>query len=299
MKSRPFTQIDVFTDQAYLGNPVAVVLDSEGLSDEAMQQFARWTQLSETTFVLPVSAAARAQGADYRVRIFTPGGELPFAGHPTLGTAHAWREAGGQAQHPDRIVQECGVGLVTLRRDVLPHAWALAAPPLRRTAPTNDELNRVCHALGLERAHVLRAQHLHNGPHWLGLLLDSPETVLALDPDHAALKQSGIKVGVAACYTTAPGLIGRANREARAFAHNRPVRAFAAAIGIPEDPVTGSLNAALAQWLMAEGVLPQQYTAAQGAVLGRNGRVRLTQDASGQVWVGGHAVTCITGQVML
>ena len=182
MKSRAFTQIDVFTDQAYLGNPVAVVLDSEGLSDEAMQQFARWTQLSETTFVLPVSPAAKAQGADYRVRIFTPGGELPFAGHPTLGTAHAWREAGGQAQHPDRIVQECGVGLVTLRRSDWPGAWAFAAPALKRSEPTPDELNRVCQALGLERSHVLRAQHLHNGPQWLGLLLDSPETVLALDP---------------------------------------------------------------------------------------------------------------------
>jgi len=316
MKSRAFTQIDVFTDQAYLGNPVAVVLDSEGLSDEAMQQFARWTQLSETTFVLPVSEAAKAQGADYRVRIFTPGGELPFAGHPTLGTAHAWREAGGQAQNPDRIVQECGVGLVTLRRDTLPQAWAFAAPPLQRAEPTSDELNRVCQALGLERFQVLRAQHLHNGPHWLGLLLDSPETVLALDPDHTALKQTGLKVGVAARYTDAPVLIGRANREARAFAHHREpsspapeptvaqendleVRAFAAAIGIPEDPVTGSLNASLAQWLMAEGVLPQQYTAAQGAALGRNGRVRLSQDSSGQVWVGGHAVTCISGQVVL
>ena len=310
MKSRPFSQIDVFTDQAYLGNPVAVVLDSEGLSGEAMQQFARWTQLSETTFVLPVSAAARAAGADYRVRIFTPGGELPFAGHPTLGTAHAWREAGGQAQNPDRIVQECGVGLVTLRRDALPQAWAFAAPALQRREPSPDELTRVCQALGLDRAQVLRAQHLNNGPHWLGLLLDSPETVLALDPDHAALKQTGLKVGVAARHTATPGLIGRANREARAFAHHRPpseppqqadleVRAFAAAIGIPEDPVTGSLNASLAQWLMADGLMPPQYTAAQGTVLGRCGCVRLTQDASGQVWVGGHTVTCITGQVRL
>jgi PhzF family phenazine biosynthesis protein len=310
MKSRPFTQIDVFTDQAYLGNPVAVVLDSEDLSDEAMQQFARWTQLSETTFVLPVSAEARSQGADYRVRIFTPGGELPFAGHPTLGTAHAWRQAGGQAQHPDRIVQECGVGLVNLRRSEWPGAWAFAAPALQRTEPTSSELNRVCQALGLEHSHLLRAQHLHNGPKWLGLLLDSPETVLALDPDHAALKRTGIKVGVAARLAAAPGLIGRANREARAFAQNRPVRvtvpdadlevrAFAAAIGIPEDPVTGSLNASLAQWLMADGILPSQYTATQGTALGRNGRIRLTQDANGQVWVGGHSVTCITGQVTL
>jgi len=235
---------------------------------------------------------------------------LPFAGHPTLGTAHAWREAGGQAQHPDRIVQECGVGLVTLRHDTLPQAWAFAAPALRRSEPTPDELHRVCKALGLDRALVLRAQHLHNGPHWLGLLLDSPETVLALDPDHAALKQTGLKVGVAARHTATPGLIGRANREARAFAHHRPpseppqqadleVRAFAAAIGIPEDPVTGSLNASLAQWLMADGLMPPQYTAAQGTVLGRCGCVRLTQDASAQVWVGGHTVTCVTGQVRL
>ena len=309
MKHRPFTQIDVFTDQPYLGNPVAVVLEGEGLSDETMQQFARWTQLSETTFVLPVSAAARAQGADYRVRIFTPGGELPFAGHPTLGTAHAWREAGGQPQNPERIVQECGVGLVTLQRGAQPDTWAFAAPPLQRTTPTPEELHSVCQALGLERSQVLRAQHLHNGPHWLGLLLDSPETVWALDPDHAALKKTGLKVGVAAQYASAPGLIGRANREARAFAQHKPtaaveqadleVRAFAAAIGIAEDPVTGSLNASLAQWLMADGVMPTHYTASQGAALGRNGRVHLTQDATGQVWVGGHAVTCITGQVNL
>lgn len=310
MKSRTFTQIDVFTDHAYLGNPVAVVLDSEGLSDAAMQQFARWTQLSETTFVLPVSAAAKAQGADYRVRIFTPGGELPFAGHPTLGTAHAWREAGGQPQQPDRIVQECGVGLVTLRRSDWPGAWAFAAPPLNRSEPTPEELSRVCQALGLERSHVLRAQHLHNGPHWLGLLLNSVEAVWALEPDHSALKQTGFKVGVAARHGSTPGLIGRANREARAFAQNRPatdvvpdadleVRAFAAAIGIAEDPVTGSLNASLAQWLMAEGVLPARYTASQGAALGREGRIFVQQDAHGQVWVGGHSVSCITGQVLL
>jgi predicted PhzF superfamily epimerase YddE/YHI9 len=197
---------------------------------------------------------------------------------------------------------------------------------LQRREPSPDALERGCQALGLDRAQVLRAQHLDNGPHWLGLLLDSPETVLALDPDHAALKQTGLEVGVAARYKAAPGLIVRANREARAFAHHREpalptqgaaqeaaqhdslepnmkadleVRAFAAAVGIPEDPVTGSLNASLAQWLMADGVLPPQYTAAQGTVLGRCGRVRLTQDASGQVWVGGHTVTCISGQVRL
>jgi predicted PhzF superfamily epimerase YddE/YHI9 len=187
-----------------------------------------------------------------------------------------------------------------------------------RSLPEAALVTRVAKALGVTMAQVRAAQWLDNGPRWLGLLLDSPETVLALDPDHAALKRTGLKVGVAARYTAAPGLIGRANREARAFAHHREpalptqgaaqhddfkadleVRAFAATIGIAEDPVTGSLNASLAQWLMSDGVLPPQYTAAQGTVLGRCGRVRLTQDASGQVWVGGHTVTCISGQVRL
>lgn len=310
MTMRAFTQIDVFTSTAYLGNPVAVVLDGQGLSDEDMQRFARWTQLSETTFVTPPSETARAAGADYRVRIFTAGGELPFAGHPTLGTAHAWREAGGQAQDAAGIVQECGVGLVRLKP--MANAWAFAAPPLERTDPSKEELKAVAAALGLVQSEILGAQHLNNGPQWLGLWLDQPDTVLRLQPDHSALKHLGIKVGVAARYTRedqAP-LIGRSNREARAFAGSsgpRPksesidleVRAFAAPIDIHEDPVTGSLNASLAQWLITEGCMPQCYVASQGAALGRAGRVLISQDASGQVWVGGHTVTCITGAVVL
>ena len=316
MKQRPFTQVDVFTAQPYLGNPVAVVLDGAGLDVETMQQFARWTQLSETTFVMPPTEAAQAQGADYRVRIFTPGGELPFAGHPTLGTAHAWREAGGKAQHPDRVVQECGVGLVQIQRADPLGAWTFAAPTLQRHDVLADALQAVCGALGLDSARVLRAQHLDNGPQWLGLLLDTPTTVMSLSPDHAALKKTGIKVGVAALHEAQPkpALIGRANREAMAFAktshHSNPpeeidleaaleVRAFAAAIGIPEDPVTGSLNASLAQWLIAEGLLPARYTASQGAALGREGRIYIAQDPRGQVWVGGQSVTCIKGHVYL
>lgn len=307
MKTRAFQQVDVFTDTAFLGNPLAVVLDGEGLSDAQMQAFARWTQLSETTFVLQPTPEGAAGGADYRVRIFTPGAELPFAGHPTLGTAHAWLSAGGQPRQSGQLVQECGVGLVSLKS--VDGRWAFAAPPLQRQTPAPALLAEVLAALGLHADEVLAAQDLNNGPHWLGLLIDSVDTLLALEPDHAALKRLNTKVGVAAKRETNPsGLIRRANREARAFAPstriaNDPtdleVRAFAAPVGIAEDPVTGSLNASLAQWLMAEGHMPAQYSARQGTALGRAGQVFLSQDDSGQVWVGGHVVGCIQGLVTL
>ena len=310
---RSYQQVDVFTALPYRGNPLAVVLDGSGLDDDAMAAFARWTNLSETTFVLPASPEAQAQGADYRLRIFTPGGELPFAGHPTLGSCHAWLANGGQPQQPGQVVQKCGVGLVTLRRDGA--RLAFAAPPLRRGEPEPALLQAVLAALGLHPNQVLAAQLLDNGPQWLSLLLDSPATVMAVQPDHAALKTLGQKVGLASVEYSdiAPLLIARSNREARAFgtradtaaepetgvATGLQVRAFAAAIGVPEDPVTGSLNASLAQWLIAEGVLPERYTARQGAALGRDGWVYITQDAAGQVWVGGDSVTCIAGTVLL
>lgn len=307
MKTRAFQQVDVFTDTAFLGNPLAVVLDGEGLSDAQMQAFARWTQLSETTFVLPPTPEGAAGGADYRVRIFTPGAELPFAGHPTLGTAYAWLSAGGQPRQSGQLVQECGVGLVSLK-SVDGH-WAFAAPPLQRQTPAPALLAEVLAALGLHADEVLAAQDLNNGPHWLGLLIDSVDSLLALEPDHAALKRLNTKVGVAAKReTNSSGLIRRANREARAFAPstriaNDPtdleVRAFAAPVGIAEDPVTGSLNASLAQWLMAEGHMPTRYSARQGTALGRAGQVFLSQDDSSQVWVGGHVVGCIQGLVTL
>ena len=307
MRTRAFQQVDVFTDTAFLGNPLAVVLDGTDLSDAQMQAFARWTQLSETTFVLPPTPGGAAGGADYRVRIFTPGAELPFAGHPTLGTAHAWLSAGGQPRQSGQLVQECGVGLVSLKS--VDGRWAFAAPPLQRQTPAPALLAEVLAALGLHADEVLAAQDLNNGPHWLGLLIDSVDSLLALAPDHAALKRLNTKVGVAAKRETNPsGLIRRANREARAFAPstriaNDPtdleVRAFAAPVGIAEDPVTGSLNASLAQWLMAEGHMPAQYSARQGTALGRAGQVFLSQDDSGQVWVGGHVVGCIQGLVTL
>uniref|UniRef100_UPI00286BEB81 PhzF family phenazine biosynthesis protein n=1 Tax=Polaromonas sp. TaxID=1869339 RepID=UPI00286BEB81 len=213
MKPRLFKQVDVFSATPYFGNPVAVVLDGAGLSDEAMQRFARWTNLSETTFVLPPVDAS----ADYQLRIFTPGGELPFAGHPTLGSCHAWLQAGGQPRGPDFIVQQCQVGLVKIRREGT--RLAFAAPPLKRSAPSPVMLAQVAAALALKPSQILAAQLLDNGPAWLGLLLDSPETVLQLDPNHAALEKLDAKVGVAAIYPPreTPALIARANREARAF----------------------------------------------------------------------------------
>ena len=312
MQQRPFKQVDVFTATPYYGNPLAVVLDGSGLSDTQMQHFAHWTNLSETTFVLPPTPEGAAQGADYRVRIFTPGAELPFAGHPTLGSCHAWLEAGGQPRTQGYILQECGVGLVQIRHDG--GQLAFAAPALTRSAPSPSQLAQLTHALGLLEQHVIAAQVLDNGPVWLGLLLDSVQTVLALEPDHLALKNLGVKVGVVAVEATAraPALIARSNREARAFGGagdaSSPsgdaeptieVRAFAAPVGVTEDPVTGSLNASLAQWLMAEDYAPTTYTASQGTCLDRAGRVHLARDASGQVWVGGDVVTCISGTVSL
>ena len=312
MQQRPFKQVDVFTATPYYGNPLAVVLDGSGLSDTQMQHFAQWTNLSETTFVLPPTPEGAAQGADYRVRIFTPGSELPFAGHPTLGSCHAWLEAGGQPRTQGYILQECGVGLVQIRHDG--GQLAFAAPALTRSAPSPSQLAQITHALGLLEQHVIAAQVLDNGPVWLGLLLDSVQTVLALEPDHLALKNLGVKVGVVAVEATAPApaLIARSNREARAFGAagdaaspvgdaepTIEVRAFAAPVGVTEDPVTGSLNASLAQWLMAEGYAPTTYTASQGTCLDRAGRVHLARDASGQVWVGGDVVTCISGTVSL
>ena len=300
MRARPFAQIDVFTAAPGYGNPVAVVLDGARLDDAAMQRFARWTNLSETTFVLPPTDPA----ADYALRIFTPGGELPFAGHPTLGSCFAWLAAGGQPKWADRIVQQCAKGLIPIRRDG--ERLAFAAPPSVRSDPAPALLADIAQALGVEPAQILRAQRLDNGPVWLTLQLDSADTVLALEPDHARLAALGQKVGVIGVYPapTAIELVSRSSREARAFGAPPPaplieVRAFAAPIGVPEDPVTGSLNASLAQWLIEAGELPLRYVAAQGTALGRAGRVHVERDAAGQVWIGGDCVGVIQGQVTL
>ena len=273
-----FTQVDVFTRTALRGNPLAVVHDADGLSDEGMQAFARWTNLSETTFLLRPTS----DEADYRVRIFTPGGELPFAGHPTLGSCHAWMERGGVPRIPGQIVQQCGVGLVRIRRDGA--LAAFAAPASRRDSVDAATLAPVLAALGLQAAQVRAAMWLDNGPRWLALLLDDAGTVLAIEPDHAALK-SLAKVGVIGPHP--------AGSECQF-----EVRAFAAPIGIAEDPVTGSLNASLAQWLIAERRAPTRYIAAQGTRLDRSGRVHIEHDGE-TLWVGGESVSVIRGEVDL
>ena len=279
-RSRPYRVIDVFTPEPYRGNPVAVVLDAEGLGDEAMQRFARWTNLSETTFVL---APTDTDAADYRLRIFTPGGELPFAGHPTLGTCHAWLAAGGAPRDAATVVQQCAVGLVRVRREGA-RRLAFEAPPLRESEPDPALVSKVLAALGLDAAALRAARWLDNGPQWLGLLLDGAARVLALEPDHGAL-------------ATLPkiGVIGPQRSGADcAF----EVRAFAAPIGVPEDPVTGSLNASLAQWLIGAGLAPPRYVAAQRTRLGRAGRVHVARQGA-TVWVGGDSVACVEGSVTL
>lgn len=296
-RMRSFAQVDVFTAEPYLGNPVAVVLDADGIDDDAMARFARWTNLSETTFVLPPTDPA----ADYRVRIFTPGNELPFAGHPTIGTCHAWLEAGGQPRDGTAIVQECGIGLVTLRRDR--GRLAFAAPPLLRSGPVDEaDLLPACRVLGIERDEVVDAQWADNGPGWLAVRLESADAVLALEPDFGAA--DSYDIGVVGPYPL--GVVGLRSADAveadAALAADEPaieVRAFFRAGGVAaEDPVTGSLNAAIAQWLLADGTLTAPYVAAQGSALGRDGRVHVSI-ADGEVWIGGDATTCITGTVTI
>lgn len=283
MRQRPFAQVDVFTAEPYRGNPVAVVLDGEGLADDEMAAFARWTNLSETTFVQPATDPA----ADYRLRIFTPGGELPFAGHPTIGSAHAWLEAGGVPRDAAGPVQECGVGLVRLRADD-GGRLAFAAPPLRRSGPVDAATRaQAVAALGIDDDAVLDAAWVDNGPEWIGLLLRDADTVLALRPDLAVMDT--LKVGAVGLYDDA--------RRAEVGA-DAEVRAFVPGIGITEDPVTGSLNAGLALWLIPAGILPEQYVVSQGTALRRAGRVHVER-ADGATWVGGDAVTCVAGTVSL
>jgi len=276
-RPRGFSQVDVFTATALRGNPLAVVHDGSGLDGERMAAFARWTNLSETTFLLPPTTPE----ADYRVRIFTPGGELPFAGHPTLGSCHVWLQAGGRPRRDGVVVQECGIGLVSLRRA---ERLAFAAPPTTVERADAELLHRVYAALGLDPARVRDAAWLSNGFPQLTLLLDSAATVLALKPDHAALKPYG-KVGVVGPHPAG----GESDFE---------VRFFAAAIGVNEDPVTGSLNANIAQWLMDTGRAPASYVAAQGTAMGRAGRIHVRRDAEG-TWIGGDVAGCMAGTVLL
>jgi PhzF family phenazine biosynthesis protein len=274
---RAFSQVDVFSPVPYRGNPVAVVLDGGGLGTDAMLQFANWMNLSETTFVLPPSEP----GADYQVRIFTPSTELPFAGHPTLGTCHAWLQAGGTPHQADVIVQQCPAGLVALRRTA--DGLAFAAPPLLRSGPVDEPLvARAAAALRIDRAEILAAEWAVNGPEWLAVLLPSAAAVLALRPGTV-----DVDLGVVGCYPPgSPQAI-----EVRAFMPKDGSTA--------EDPVTGSLNAALASWLLRTGRVTEPYVASQGTALGRLGRVHVSRDPSGQIWIGGATVSFVDGSVEL
>ncbi len=274
---RRFSQVDVFTDTPTLGNPVAVVLDAAGLTTDQMQRFTNWTNLSEATFVGPPSS----DQADYSVRIFCPGRELPFAGHPTLGTCHAWLASGGSPRG-DEVVQECGVGLVRLRRGDN-GTLAFAAPPLRRSGPLEDsEVEVLVTGLGLKKSDVIDHQWCDNGPGWEALLLTSQQVLHGTRLDPAVLGNRDI--GLVAPST------GDTDFEVRAF--------FPGNNGITEDPVTGSLNAAIAQWLIGSDQAPSRYTALQGTALNRHGIVQIDA-VNGEIWVGGHSVSVIEGTVAL
>jgi len=282
----PFQQVDVFTTSPYTGNPVAVVLDADGLSTAEMERFTAWTNLSECTFVLPPTQAS----ADYRVRIFagaTPPSdpqafatELPFAGHPTLGTCHAWLGAGGQPHDDHQIVQECGAGLVRIRRT--PGGLAFAAPPLLRSGPVEESLlAHIADVLGIQPSEIIDAAWADNGPGWVAVMLSSAEAVLAVQPGFVDLDL---------------GVVGphRSGAET-AF----ELRAFFPRNGSTvEDPVTGSLNASVAQWLIASGRASVPYVASQGTALGRAGRIHIDQDDEA-IWVGGGTITCLTGTAEL
>jgi PhzF family phenazine biosynthesis protein len=278
-RSRDFMQVDVFSSTPYRGNPVAVVLDGTGLEEEAMQRVARWTNLSETTFLLPPTTSE----ADYAVRIFSPGGELAFAGHPTLGSAHAWLEAGGVPHRTGRVVQESEAGLVEVRRGE--GILSFAAPPTRRGGDLDEEyLGQIVAAFGIGRDQVLAHQWVDNGPGWAVVQLATAQEVLGLEPDLSRIPAAMV------------GAIGAHPPNSQ---HAFELRAFAPAIGIAEDPVCGSMNASVAQWLTRTGQAPSRYTVAQGSRLGRTGEITITVDNEGTVWCGGATTTCFRGTATL
>lgn len=295
---RRFAQVDVFSAVPFRGNPVAVILDADGLDETQMARIANWTNLSETTFVLPPEDPA----ADYRLRIFTPHQELPFAGHPTLGSAAAWLDAGGAPKNDDRIVQECGAGLVDIRRiprrggpedssasptratddPPPPESLAFAAPDRLRTGALDESyVAEIATALGVDRDDILGHQWADNGPGWAAVRLAGAEQVLALNPDFSAIPDA--KIGVLGAHPEGAD-------------HEYEIRAFVPGVGVAEDPVTGSLNASVAQWLIGEGHAPNSYTATQGTALGRSGIVSIAAEDD-EIWVGGATSICIRGTV--
>ncbi|NVZ52463.1 PhzF family phenazine biosynthesis protein [Pseudomonas sp. B6002] len=280
MPTFDFKQLDVFSRVALKGNPLAVVLGADSLTDQQMADFAKWTNLSETTFLL----TPRDPKADYRVRIFTTLKELPFAGHPTLGSCHAWLQAGGIPKG-EEIIQECEIGLVRIRRQG--DELAFITPPLIRSGAVEAPLlERVRLGLGLAPEVILRSQWVDNGAGWLALMLADREQVLGLQPDYSQLL--GLAVGViAACDPVRDAVDAQFE-----------VRAFIAGDGAQEDPATGSLNAGVAQWLLGEGLAPERYVVSQGTAMGRAGRIRIERHGP-EIWVGGAVAVCIDGRLQL
>jgi PhzF family phenazine biosynthesis protein len=277
-RTRSFMQVDVFSVLPFRGNPVAIVVDGEDLTDEEMQRLARWTNLSETTFVLPPTAPE----ADYRLRIFTPRGELPFAGHPTLGSARAWLASGGRPQHADdRIVQECAAGLVTVRGSE--GMLSFAAPPRVRVGALEDAyLDQIVAAFGIARERVVAHQWVDNGPGWAVVQLATAQEVLALEPDLSLIPTA---------------MVGAIGAHPEGSGHHFEMRTFAPGAGVPEDPACGSMNAAVGQWLTGTGAAPSTYRVSQGTRLGRAASIEITADTDGTVWVSGAATVCIQGSI--
>ena len=276
--AHPFQLVDVFGSGPFTGNPLAVVHDAEGLDTEKMQAITRWLNLSETCFLLPPTQA----DADYRVRIFTLERELPFAGHPTLGSAHAWLAARGTPRQAGRVVQECPAGLIPLRRDAA--GLAFAAPSVVREGPVEEtKVAELAQVLRIERSAIVEARWADNGPGWIALLLDSAEAVLAVEPERH--HGSRVAVGVIGPYPEGSEIAF----ELRVFFSDQHG-------GILEDPVTGSFNASAAQWLLESGRARSPYVAAQGTRLGRTGRINVDRDADGNVWIGGRAETLFSGR---
>lgn len=278
--TRRFQMVDVFTERPLFGNPLPVVVDCDGLSGEDMLRITRWMNQSETTFLLPPSNP----GADYRVRIFTLERELPFAGHPTLGTCYVWLQHGGRPLKPGQIVQECGAGLIPIRRQG--EQLAFAAPPLQRSGPVEaGKIAEVADVLRISRGDIVDIEWVDNGPGWIGVLLASAEAVLDLHP--AGSHEARIDIGVVGPYPQGHEFAF----ELRAFYtdHNHSIR---------EDPVTGSLNASVAQWLIASGRAQPPYTARQGTRLGRSGRISVSRE-DGEIWIGGRVVSLVEGTCSL
>lgn len=280
-QQRRFIQCDVFSSIPTRGNALAVVVDGDGISDEQMSAFARWTNLAETTFLQAPTDAS----ADYKVRILTPTREMPFAGHPTLGSCAAWLQSGGVPKQPGMVRQECGVGIVEI--DISGEVPAFIAPPTKIEAMPEVDFEKICNELKLDRSTIVRSARLDNGPVWQAFELSSAQAVL--DADSSLIRWPEVR---------AVGLIGPHLPGSEC---DFEVRMLAPSSGMSEDPITGSLNSALAHWRLSLGLLESSIVVAQGTRIDRAGRVYIDPDAAvpGRVRIGGYSHILVEGTVQL